>query len=315
MRVLRSLTDQPDPRGAVVAIGVFDGVHKGHQTEINAVRAEAARRGLAATVVTFDPHPARVLAPARAPQMLQTLDQRLETFDLLGVDQVLVVPFTPDTALQSAESFVAAILVGDLGAKCVITGQDFRFGRDREGDVAFLRARGRERGFDVEGLPLAGDGERFSSTRIRALVQDGSVAHAAALLGRPYTLRGSVAHGDARGGAELGFPTANLEVATEVIVPAIGIYAGAAVLDDGTRWPAAISIGVRPQFYEDGHLLIEAHLVGFDGDLYETSVDLAFFERLRGEERYDSVEALVAQIGRDVARSQVIFEEFSVSDL
>lgn len=298
----------------MTTIGVFDGVHRGHQVALAAVLTEADRRGVAATVVTFDPHPAFVLAPARAPKMLQTLNQRLETFDLLGIEQVLVVAFDHDVAAETADAFITRVLAEHLGAKSVIVGSDFRFGHDREGDVALLRRRGYESGFDVEALALAGDGERFSSTRIRALVQDGAVAHASALLGRPFTLRGVVAHGDARGGEELGYPTANLDVPGDMVLPALGIYAGAATLEDGTRWPAAISVGVRPQFYEDGALLIEAHLLNFSGDLYGTTVDLAFYERLRGEATFDSVDALILQMGHDVARTAVIFQEFAVND-
>lgn len=294
---------------SVVTIGVFDGLHRGHQRVIAQVRELALARGALATVVTFDPHPAEVLNPHDAPLLLATFDQRLEGFERLGVDQVRVLRFDERLEAESADSFIARVLVGELAAVGVVVGEDFRFGHGRAGDVALLASKG-GLGFVVAPAPLAGDTERWSSTAVRRHVAAGDVARAAEVLGRPFTVRGVVAHGDERG-RDLGFPTANLATAPRQQLPGLGVYAGAARTPEGAWWPAAVSVGRRPQFYEAGERLVEAHLVGFAGDLYDATLDLAFLARLRAEAIFTDVAALVAQMGRDAARSGEIFKEFS----
>lgn len=289
--------DATPPGRHVVAVGVFDGLHRGHQRVVAEARDAAGAGPLA--VATFDPHPAEVLDPARAPLLIATLDQRLEGLAALGVDVARVVTFDAALAAESAESFVRRVLVAGLGASSVVVGEGFRFGHDRAGDVALLARLGARLGFGVRAVAPYGEDGRISSTRVRAALARGDVEAARGLLGHAFTLRGVVARGDARG-RELGFPTANLAVAARQALPAHGVYAALARTPDGATRPAATSVGVRPQFYDRAATLVEAHLLGFDGDLYGATLDLAFVARLRDEARFSNVNALAAQIGTDV---------------
>jgi len=312
MIVVRDEERSPfDDRPSHVAIGVFDGLHLGHQKVIETLLSLDGRSGVA-TVVTFDPHPALVLAPGRTTRLLQTLEQRLEGLEALGVEQVRVVTFGPELAQMSAEEFVQRVLVDELRAAHVLVGKDFRFGHDRLGDVSTLRREGDVAGFAVSEAPTYG-APRWSSTLVRTALDRGDLEEANAVLGRPFVLRGDVEHGDARG-RELGFATANLALATHQAIPQIGIYAGAARTDDANWHGAAISIGTRPQFYDDGPLLVEVHLPDFNADLYGQRLDVAFLERLRGEMTFGGVDELVAQIAVDVEQTREIFKKFSPSD-
>ncbi|HEX2850781.1 MAG TPA: bifunctional riboflavin kinase/FAD synthetase [Acidimicrobiales bacterium] len=300
----------PQPsRGSVITIGVYDGVHLGHRALIERVRHMAAELDAASAVVTFDRHPATVVRPDSAPKLLTGLDERLELLESTGVDYVVVVHFDDDRANESAEDFVHEVLVDCLRARAVVVGHDFHFGHGRRGNVPMLQAMGAEHGFDVLGINLVADAqgqETISSTRVRSLLAAGRVAEAAALLGRPHEVRGVVQHGDKRG-RELGFPTANLEVSGDLLLPADGIYAGWYERPDGSVHPAAISLGRRPTFYASaGSSLLEAYLLDFEGDLYGEEARVRFVARLRGEERFDSVEALVAQMERDVAAARTL---------
>ncbi|HVF75118.1 MAG TPA: bifunctional riboflavin kinase/FAD synthetase [Acidimicrobiales bacterium] len=306
MEVLRDLAACPrPPRGTVVTIGAYDGVHLGHRALIAEARQRADRLGCDTAVVTFDRHPAMVVRPESAPKLLTDLDQKLELLAEVGVDYTLVVHFDDERSHESAEEFVHEVLVGCLNAKAVVVGHDFHFGHGRRGNVALLTQMGGELGFDVLGLRLVrDDSEAYSSTRIRGLLQQGDVATAATLLGRPHEVRGTVARGDARG-RELGFPTANVEVPAEILLPADGIYAGWCRRPDGTTHMAALSLGRRPTFYEHAESsLLEAYLLDFDGDLYGEHAAVQFVARLRGEERFDSVDALVRQIDADVVATR-----------
>jgi riboflavin kinase / FMN adenylyltransferase len=293
----------------VVALGVFDGLHRGHQAVIELVVGLAKTHHALAAVVTFDPLPAMVLAPSKAPHLLATVEQRLEGLAALGVDQVRVLTFTKELARESAEDFIDRVLVRDLRALCVVVGEDFHFGHDRQGTVELLRELGPLKGFDVVAAPLFGDDERWSSTSVRRALEKGDLEMAAKVLGRPFSLRGVVEHGDQRG-ETLGFPTANLKLSPSQELPAEGVYAGAARLGD-TWWPAAISLGTRPQFYEDGDLLVEVHVVGYEGDLYGQTLDVLFLERLRGQDTFANVEKLKEQIARDVTKTRQIFNGLS----
>ena len=287
-----------------MTIGVYDGVHLGHQRTLGRVVREARDEGLTSVVATFDRHPAEVVRPEHAPLLLCDLEQRLELLEGLGVDVVAVIPFESERARESADDFIADVLVGQLGAVKVIVGEDFRFGRNRQGDVDLLRAAGAHQGFAVEGVTLGeADGNPISSTRIRSLVSDGAVEEAASLLGRLHQVRGPVLHGDGRGGPELGCPTANVHVPGAMALPAVGIYAGFYEDDVVGRWPAAISIGRRPTFYESADPLVEVHVIGFDGDLYNHRARVSFLDHLRAEERFDSIEALIGQMQLDIEES------------
>ena len=248
-----------------------------------------------------------MVRPESALPLLTDLDKKLELLAECGIERTLVVPFDRARADESAEDFVREVLVETLGAKLVVVGEDFHFGNRRRGNVALLRELGREHGFEVVGVRLTGeDLAPVSSTRIRSLVAAGDVVGAAALLGRPHEVRGPVVHGDGRGASELGFPTANLEVSTDIALPADGIYAGYYRRPDGTGYLAAISVGRRPTFYDpaSASVLVEAYLLHFEGDLYGELGRVSFVRRLRDERQFDSVDALIAQMHDDVADTE-----------
>jgi riboflavin kinase / FMN adenylyltransferase len=268
-----------EPAERAVALGTFDGVHRGHRAVIEAVKAV----GLRSTVITFDPHPRLVLG--YEVQLLTTLERRLELIEEIGPDEALVVEFTQELSRREPEEFVAEYVTG-IGATVVVAGEDFRFGAGRRGDVALLRSLG----LDVRPVPLL---EEVSSSRIRELAREGDLRAAAALLERPFELEGEVVYGDRRGGT-LGFPTANLSPDPHVLVPAYGIYAGEAL---GHR--VAASIGVNPH-YGGSERRIEAFLLDFEGDLYGSRLRLELWERLREERAFASEDDLVAQIAADV---------------
>jgi riboflavin kinase/FMN adenylyltransferase len=278
VKLVRSPTEL-EPAERAVAIGTFDGVHRGHQATI----AAALATGLRSTVVTFTPHPRTVLG--YEVQLISSLERRLELIEAIGPDELLVLEFTPELAAQEPEEFVAGLLE-PLGTRVVVAAESFRFGRGRRGDPALLR----ERGLEVRQVPLV---EGVSSTRVRELLRDGDVTTAASLLGRPPEVEGTVVGGDQRGGT-LGFPTANLAPDPALLVPAYGIYAGAA---RGHR--AAVSIGVNPH-YGGRERRVEAFLLDFEGDLYGQALRVELWERLRDERAFASEQELVDQIARDV---------------
>jgi riboflavin kinase / FMN adenylyltransferase len=279
-----------------VAVGTFDGVHLGHRRVITG----------ADSVLTFDPHPVSVVAPQHTPKLLTTLARKAELIAELGVRELIVIPFDAAFARRSAQDFIEEVLVGALGATRVAIGENFRFGHKAQGDPELLAADGR---FATVVHPLLEvDGEIVSSSHIRGLVLAGDVAEADRLLGAPFRLQGEVTHGDERG-RELGFPTANLVPDEALACPGHGVYACLAS-DAGAPsppLPAAVSVGVRPTFNTGRGELIEAYLLDFDGDLYGRTLRLDFVQRLRGERRFDSAEALIAQMHRDVQRTREIF--------
>jgi riboflavin kinase/FMN adenylyltransferase len=298
--------------GAVVTIGAYDGVHLGHQAVLRLVRELADARGFEAALVTFDRHPAEVVRPESAPRLLTTLEQRLELLDATGdLDLCWVLTFDEARSKEAAEDFVREVLVDGIGARLVVVGADFHFGHRRGGNVPLLERMGAELGFEVLGLGLVAvegeaSGAPYSSTRIRELLAKGDVAEAARLLGRPHEVRGVVERGDQRGAEHLGFPTANLTVPERICLPADGVYAGTFVAEDEVERPAAISVGTRPTFYEDGDVLVEAYVLDFDGDLYGQQVKVRFREWVRGQERFDSTEALIEQMNADVEATRRI---------
>jgi riboflavin kinase/FMN adenylyltransferase len=304
MRVYRSLPDVPPaPSGRALALGTFDGVHLGHRRVIASALERARERGLTSAVATFDPHPLRVLRPEEPPKLLTTTERKIELISGLGVEELVAIPFTPELSRQSAEDFSDDVLAGVLGARSVSVGANFRFGHGAAGDAALLQSRPE---FETDVVELVQHGEGpVSSSRIRSLIETGDVAAAAALLGAPHSVTGPVVEGDRRG-RELDMPTANVEPAPDVILPAAGIYAGTATVDGGEQWPAALSIGVRPTFGSGGDLRLEAHLIGFDGDLYGRNLTLSFLEWLRDEVRFDSPQELAEQMRRDVERARAV---------
>jgi riboflavin kinase/FMN adenylyltransferase len=284
---------------SVVAIGVFDGVHRGHAALVRTAVKAAAEREARCVVVTFDPHPTAVVAPHAMPAQLTGIERRVELLGALGVDAVCVLPFTKELSQLSPDYFVRHVLVGGLHAKAVVVGENWRFGHKAAGDVKKLAELGEE--FDFEVLPqtLTADDEAFSSTRVRGLIAEGDVAAAAEVLGRDFGIEGTIVHGAGRGGTALGFPTANLAVAAGTAIPADGVYAGW-LYRDSHRHPAAISVGTNPTF-NGTERTVEAYLLDFSGDLYGAEVRLDFTARLRGQVAFAGIEPLIAQIETDVA--------------
>jgi riboflavin kinase/FMN adenylyltransferase len=281
----------------VLTIGNFDGVHLGHAALLSAVTAQAAPLGAHSTLLTFDPHPRCVLDPAHCPQSLTTLDEKQDVLAAHDLDRLLVLPFTREVSTWGAEQF-CDMLCEAFDLRVLVVGHDFALGHKRQGDIAFLRDYGERHGVAVhvvDGVRMGS--ELVSSSRIRSLLADGDVAGAAAMLGRPHFMDAVVEHGE-EVGRRLGFPTANLSIASTKCLPAPGVYA-MWVRADGAWHVAATNVGYRPTFGGD-RLTIEAFLLDFSGDLYGCDVRAAFVERLREERAYTSVEELVAQIGRDV---------------
>lgn len=300
MQIWHGLGDVPRPNAGpcVVAIGKFDGVHRGHARVLEKARAYADERDLPMYVVTFDPHPAAVLRPEVAPKMIGTLADRLERLAAHGADAVLVVPFTAELAAVTAERATRAVLVDALQAKVVVVGADFRFGSGAAGDVTMLRLMGAAYGFTVHAVELQTDeADKFSSTRVRELLGMGDVAAAATILGRPYAVTGPVIRGEQRG-RDLGFPTANLEVPDELAAPLDGVYAGWLV-DGGERLPAAISVGDNPTFVGATHR-VEAYVLDrTDLDLYGKKVTVEFVQWIRDMVPFEGIEPLIEAMKKD----------------
>lgn len=313
MDVITDLSSCPDAAtGHAVTIGTYDGVHLGHQTVIRAAKRLADRLGVKTALVTFDPHPAYVLRPETAPLLLTDLGQKLDLLSEQDLDTVVVVPFDERRATETPAEFVRDVLVDCLGVQGVVVGQDFHFGLERAGNVDVLTELGGEHGFEVEGVQLLprpdGTVEAVSSTSIRRALAGGDVTTASQLLGRYHEIRGPVVEGDKRG-RTIGFPTANIEVAVDRAIPADAVYAGWYIHPDGTRTPSAINIGKRPTFYQDAERsLVEAHLLDFEGDLYGQQARVQFVDLLRSEQRFDGIDALKAQLDRDIARARELLD-------
>jgi riboflavin kinase/FMN adenylyltransferase len=302
--------EQLEPGRRVVALGTFDGVHLGHRRLIHEAIESAQALGATSTVATFEPMPSEMLRPGQVPRRLSGIERRAELIAQEGVDELLIIAFTHELSLLSPEAFAEQVLVGKAGAVHVIVGENYRFGHAAEGDAAALIALGERHGFGVTAVSLVtADGERVSSSWIRELVRQGEVEHAARLLGRAPWLDGTVARGFARGRA-LGVPTANLRWTPGRVVPAPGVYAGFGVLGPGEeRYPAAISVGGNPTFSDVEGTVVEAYLIGFDGDAYDRPMRIEFSRFLRHELAFETVEELVEQMWRDIETARKLAEE------
>jgi riboflavin kinase/FMN adenylyltransferase len=292
------VTSLPDakPRPRNVAVGTFDGVHRGHQAVIEG----------ADTVLTFDPHPLEILHPAALPKLIMPFGVKRDVIEGLGVEELVVIPFDREFSQRSAEEFIEGVLIETLGAAQVSVGENFRFGAKAKGDPAMLAAREE---FETRVVPLVEtDGETISSTRVRALVAAGDMEGARHCLGAPFMVEGEVVSGDQRG-RELGFPTANIVPDDTLAIPGHGVYAAFA---DGV--PAAVNVGVRPTFETGRGVLIETYLIDRSEDLYGRALRVAFVERLRGEKRFASVEELIAQMRIDVEDAKRVCAAFEPSD-
>ena len=299
-------------RPTVLTLGVFDGLHLGHQRIMQKVVERAKAVGARATAITFDPHPRAVLHPESAPPLLQTLDQRLANFEVLGIEQAIVIPFDRDFAAQSAEDFISAIIRDRLHAREVYLGKGFAFGRARGGNIELLRKMSSELGFvadEVDEVRLRG--QRISSSRIRELLAAGEVNLVRRMLGRPYGVEGVIIRGDRRGHT-IGFPTANLHPHNRVI-PKFGVYATATLID-GTWRRSITNIGVRPTFGVDAEPSIESYVFDFDGDLYGDVLRVRFLHRIRDERKFGGIDELKAQIKRDSRRALNYFNRAGVKE-
>lgn len=307
MKILLGMADiPPEWPASAITIGKFDGVHAGHRAVIDRLKAQAEADGLASVVVTFDRHPLALLAPEKCPPSLVSNEQKLELLAGTGVDATVVLEFTRDLASLSPEQFVQSILVDALHARWVLVGRDFRFGHRGAGDVDLLTRLGAEAGFSVALVDdVKPDNERrVSSTWIRDLLASGDLKAASHLLGYLPTVRGVVVHGAARG-RELGYPTANLSAESQGLIPQDGVYAGW-LTDDGTRYPAAISVGNNPTFEGVPQKQVEAYVLDEDIDLYDHVVDVSFVERIRGQVAFTGIDPLIDQIADDVERVRKI---------
>ena len=303
--------DTPPWKGerTVLTIGAYDGVHRGHLAIIEAVRRLAEDSGAKSAVMTFDRHPASVVRPESAPKLLTDLDQKLELLAATGVDATIVIHFDETQSREEPAHFVRRVMIECLDTSIVVVGEDFHFGRGREGNVELLRKLGVEGNFEVQPLELVqrtdGVDESISSTAIRRALAGGQVELAANLLGRPFEARGVVVIGDQRGRL-LGFPTANVEVPNAVCVPADGVYAGWYERPNGDIHPCALNLGRRPTFYEHAdHSLLEAHLLDFEGDIYGERAEVRFTNFLRSERKFNGIDSLITQLKHDVEHARL----------
>ena len=306
MKIIRDPLAVRVPRPTVLTIGSFDGIHRGHQYLIGRVIARAQEIGAASALVTLHPHPKIVLRPHSPLEYLSTIEERLDLLAPLGLDYAVVFPFSLETSQIRARDFVQ-ILLDHLNMKEIFCGADFALGYKREGSVDFLRAVGNEKEFQVIVVePQQFDGQIMSSSRIRQMIADGDLDTATRFLGRYPSVRGRVVKGDQRG-RHLGFPTANLAIAERRLIPADGIYAVRVRIGDAWYGGAA-NIGIRPTF-DHGHRLVEVYVLDFDGDLYDQVIEVQFIKRLREERKFDSIDALIAQMKRDVEETRRVLAE------
>jgi riboflavin kinase/FMN adenylyltransferase len=313
MKIFHGTENAKIIRPTVLTLGVFDGLHLGHQKIMEAVVERAQKLGVSPTAITFDPHPRAVLHPGSAPPLLQTLDQRLANFDVLGIEQAIVITFDREFAAQSAEEFITRIIHGRLQAKEVYLGKGFAFGRARGGNITLLRKMSDELGFfadEVDEVQLRG--QRISSSRIRDLLAKGGVNMVRRMLGRPYGVEGVIIRGDRRGHA-IGFPTANLHPHNRVI-PKYGVYATATLIN-GTWRRSITNIGVRPTFGADAEPSIESHIFDFDRELYGDVLRVRFLHRIRDEKKFAGVDELKAQIKKDAEEALNYFSRKGVKQM
>ncbi|MBA3692292.1 MAG: bifunctional riboflavin kinase/FAD synthetase [Acidobacteria bacterium] len=299
-------------RSTVLTLGVFDGLHLGHQKIIQKVVSRAEAAGAVSTVITFDPHPRAVLYPENAPPLLQTLDQRLANFKVLGIKQTIVIRFNQEFANQNAEVFLRDIVHERLQAKEVFLGKGFAFGKNRGGNIELLKKISAELGFYADEVPeITVRGQRISSSKIRELLAIGKINFARRMLGRPYGVEGQIIHGDQRG-RTIGFPTANLKPRNRVI-PKYGVYATANLIDG--KWRRSITnVGVRPTFENDKEPSIESYIFDFDGDLYGDVLRVRFLHRIRDERKFSGIEELKNQIEKDTRRALSYFKRLGVKN-
>lgn len=308
MAIIYDLDELKSPlKNPVLTIGNFDGVHRGHVALFEKVKERAESLGGQSALMTFEPHPLKVMRPGNGPRLITTTRQKLELISDTGIEVIFCLPFTTDFAAISAREFIEDILVRKIGIKEIVVGYDYTFGHNREGNIQLLREAGEELGFAVHVMgPVHIDGSLVSSTSIRRLVQEGKLPEANRLLGRAYQICGTVVRGKNRGGRLLGIPTANLKIADE-LTPKTGVYA-VTVLVDGRTYPGVTNIGFNPTF-GNGVLSVETHLLDFSGDLLGRTITLTFLERIRDERTFESINDLARQIARDILQARAILQK------
>ncbi len=308
-KIIRGLHNLPaETAGCVATIGNFDGVHLGHQAVLNQLAMKADVLGLPAVVITFEPQPFEYFVPEKAPARLSRFREKVEALRSYSIQQICVLHFDAKLANMRAEEFIHQLLVEGLGVRYLVVGDDFRFGKDRQGDFAMLQQAGRENGFQVVNMhTFAIDDTRVSSTRIRNALQEGDLRFAEKLLGRPYRMSGRVAHGDKRG-RELGYPTANIYLHRHK-VPLRGVYAVQLFGIDEEPVDGVANIGVRPTFSGSDRALLEVHLFDFQRDIYGAHVQVVFLKKLRDEQKFSDLDALVIQIDKDAAAARQFFAQ------
>jgi len=295
--------------GTAVTIGVYDGVHRGHCRLLSELREYAGQQGLATAVVTFDQHPARVTSPENAPKLLTSLEKKMELFESQEIDFVYLVRFTKERSMTSASNFYSSVFVDGVKAKTIIVGEDFQFGHNREGNLDLLKVEGAKTGVEVIGMKLVEEtGTAISSTAIRNHLATGDILSATNMLGRFFEIEGTVVRGVQRG-QQIGFPTANIAVSKEMLLPSDGVYACWYMRDDGHRHMAAANIGRRPTFLENNEeSLLEVHLIGYEGNLYGERARVEFVDFLRNEIKFENLDALRNQLEADIAATHSLLD-------
>jgi len=303
MKVIKGLESDPHPfTPTALAIGIFDGVHLGHQKIIKYLRKTAEKNNLISVILTFDPHPCNVLGKSKI-RMLQTLEQRIQEIQKFDIDTVWIIPFTPEFAELSRYDFIRQIIVEKSKAREIIVGKNFYFGKNREGDIDYLYKSSRENQFNVHSIPpIKKEGKIISSSRIRQDLGQGDLNHANQFLGRPYEITGKVIKGRSRG-KELGFPTANILPENEIVPQ--GVYITTTFLDH-TQYPSVTNVGVKPTF-NDSDIHVESHLINFKGNIYSKKIDIRFIQKLRDEKKFKSTKELSLQIENDIKTAKSFF--------
>ena len=310
MKIYRSLSkiEKPFPK-ACVTIGNFDGVHLGHQLLFSEVVSRAYRAQGTSVVVTFEPHPLKVLCPDRGIKLISTFEQKVELIGMFNIDVLVVLPFTPELAETPAPTFVDEVLIDTLGVHELVVGYDYAMGKNRQGNIDFLKAQGEEKGFPVTVVePFYVEDMLVSSTKIRELVAEGRMRDVKKLLGRYYQLRGEVQQGKQRGGKEIGFPTANLHISEEDLCPKHGVYV-TQVIYDGKCYGGVLNIGYNPTFGGEQHISAETHIFDFNQDIYGKPIKINLLRHLRGERKFSGIQELAAQIAKDIEDAKQVLAD------
>jgi riboflavin kinase/FMN adenylyltransferase len=299
MKIFRDLSEITKNENSVITLGTFDGLHLGHQKIIETVVEKATKINGKSVLITFDPHPRKIISPDYKLELISTLTEKIEVLDSLGIDNIFIINFTKEFSQQSPEEFINKFLVEGIGVKEVVIGYDHHFGKGRGGNIDILKKMGKEAGFEVTAVSECSVGDKIiSSTKIRNLINDGDLNVVSKMLGRLYSFNGTVVHGDDRG-KKLGFPTANLKLDDESkILPNIGIYAVECILDD-EKYYGLLSIGKRPTFHESGDIVPEVYLFDFEKDIYNKVLKVKVVERIREEKKFNSAEELIVQMKKD----------------